>query len=192
MKIISLTNLQMGLFIQTRKIRLCRVWEKASPISSVTLYILINNIEILITVVCCNSTVSWMFDVRSHNLPFGSMLQPHGFHTLIRNVLFLSPINVWSHNLPPWDLASSRAHHPMSSSNVVCTSLSPPWADTRGSQVESLTFLHLPLWIFKVLGVLDMRQLSPSWLWPCGLLQHLASPKKSPMGRYLSLRIQNA
>ena len=63
--------------------------------------------------------------------PHGSKtcLSGRGFHTLINNVLFPSPTNVGSHNLPSWGPASSLAHRPVSSSDTICNSPIPLLTD---------------------------------------------------------------
>ena len=54
---------------------------------------------------------------------------------------FPSPIDVFSHNPPPFGSASLLAHHPMIGSDTFCNYLSPPLAD--------IIFLGLSLQRFK-------------------------------------------
>ena len=62
--------------------------------------------------------------------------QPHGFkmrlrgrdfHPLIRNVLFPSPTDVGSHNLPSWGPKLTQC--PMSGSDTICNNPRPPLAE---------------------------------------------------------------
>ena len=52
-----------------------------------------------------------------------------GFHILIRNVSFPSPIDVGSHNPPLWGPASSLAHRLAPGFDTICNSPSSPLAD---------------------------------------------------------------
>ena len=60
---------------------------------------------------------------------FKMHLLERGFHTLIRNVSFLSQIDVGFHNpFPLGDPTSSLAYHPVTGSDTICNS-SLPLAD---------------------------------------------------------------
>ena len=61
---------------------------------------------------------------------FKTRLLGRSFHTIIRNALFPSLIDVGSHNPPPFEgLASSLAHCPLFGSDTICNSSNPPLAD---------------------------------------------------------------
>ena len=54
---------------------------------------------------------------------FKKILLERGFHILITNASFLSPIDVRSHNPPPLELVSSLAHCLLSNSYTICNRL---------------------------------------------------------------------
>ena len=71
----------------------------------------------------------WPVTYRRQPHDFKTCLQSRGFHTLIRNVLFLSPTDVGSHNPPPSGAQRPRWHTPDVWLYTLCKSPSPPLAD---------------------------------------------------------------
>ena len=58
----------------------------------------------------------------THN--FKTCVLKRGFHTLINNVMFTSPIDTRSHNPLPWRPAFLLTHHSVSGSDTICNSQS--------------------------------------------------------------------
>ena len=80
-------------------------------------------------------------------------LLERGFHTLIRNVLFLSLTNMGSHNPP--SPAFSLAHHPVIGYNTICNSPSPPLAD-----IVHFGLLHIAISLKGIKTCLRSHRLS--------------------------------
>ena len=75
-----------------------------------------------------NTSSSWLANIFLFVLSLLGFQSMRSFHTLVRNS-FPSSTDVRSHNPPPWGPTSSLAYRPMSGSDTICNSPSPPIAN---------------------------------------------------------------